>query len=59
MTIACIEADWTGPAGIRALTTTRSGGVSANPYDSLNLGLHVGDDSAAVMENRRRINQRV
>lgn len=34
--------------------TTRRGGVSTAPYDSLNLGDHVGDDPAAVEENRRR-----
>ncbi len=40
--------------GVDVVVTTRSGGVSAAPYDSLNLGLHVGDDPAAVLENRRR-----
>lgn len=35
--------------------TTRAGGVSRPPYDSLNLGTHVGDDPAAVAENRRRV----
>ena len=35
--------------------TARPGGVSAAPYDSLNLGLSVGDDPAAVLENRRRV----
>jgi YfiH family protein len=34
--------------------TDRHGGVSAAPYDSLNLGAHVGDDPQAVEENRRR-----
>ncbi len=34
--------------------TTRHGGVSSAPYDTLNLGDHVGDDPAAVAENRRR-----
>lgn len=34
--------------------TTRHGGVSTGPYDSLNLGLHVGDDPNLVVENRRR-----
>jgi hypothetical protein len=43
-----------GP-GIRALTTTRHGGVSQGPYAALNLGDHVGDDPAAVAENRRRL----
>jgi len=36
------------------LVTTRHGGVSSGPYESLNLGLHVGDDAADVLENRRR-----
>ena len=35
--------------------TTRRGGVSAGPYDSLNLGAHVGDDLAQVQANRRRV----
>lgn len=35
--------------------TERSGGVSLPPYASLNLGDHVGDDPAAVAENRRRV----
>jgi copper oxidase (laccase) domain-containing protein len=34
--------------------TTRNGGVSSGPYASLNLGLHVGDEAADVLENRRR-----
>lgn len=47
---------WPGLAalGVDAFVTTRSGGVSPGPYRSLNLGLHVGDDPAAVEENRRR-----
>ena len=38
-----------------AFVTARAGGVSAGPYESLNLGLSVGDDPAAVVENRRRV----
>lgn len=38
-----------------AIQTTRSGGVSAPPLDSLNLGTHVGDDPANVRENERRL----
>ena len=33
----------------------RQGGVSREPYDSLNLGLHVGDDPQCVLDNRRRL----
>ncbi len=40
--------------GVDAVVTARSGGVSSGPYASMNLGLHVGDDAAAVVENRRR-----
>jgi YfiH family protein len=40
--------------GVDVAVTTRHGGVSAGPYDSLNLGLHVGDDPASVVANRAR-----
>jgi YfiH family protein len=46
---------WPAPAVVCALSTQRSGGVSAAPYASLNLGDHVGDLPAAVAENRRRL----
>ncbi len=48
--------DWPAPANIKAGTSLRSGGVSLPPYASLNLGDHVGDDPAAVAENRQRLN---
>jgi YfiH family protein len=44
--------DWEAPAGVRALSTTRGGGVSASPWQSFNLGDHVGDDPRAVAANR-------
>ena len=47
--------DWPAPPGVFALCTTRSGGVSRAPRDSLNLGTHVGDDRAAVDTNRLRL----
>lgn len=37
------------------MTTTRAGGVSAPPFDTFNLGDHVGDDPAAVAANRTRL----
>ncbi len=49
--------DWDAPTNVHALVTTRSGGVSAAPWDSFNLGNHVGDAAAAVTENRRRLRQ--
>ncbi|BAQ83154.1 peptidoglycan editing factor PgeF [Pseudomonas sp. St29] len=50
--------DWPAPAGVRACVTTRSGGVSLAPFDSLNLGDHVEDQPEAVTENRRRLTER-
>jgi polyphenol oxidase len=44
-----------GALGADAIVTTRVGGVSDAPYDTLNLGDHVGDDPVAVRENRRRL----
>ena len=41
--------------GVRALFTTRRGGVSPAPYDTMNLGRWTDDDQAAVEENRRRV----
>lgn len=40
---------------VRRIVTSRSGGVSAAPYESFNLGTHVGDDPAAVAANRKRL----
>lgn len=40
---------------IRRVTTTRAGGVSKPPFDSFNLGDHVGDDPSAVAANRARL----
>lgn len=47
--------DWPAPARVKACVTTRAGGVSVAPFDSLNLGDHVDDDLEAVTENRRRL----
>jgi polyphenol oxidase len=47
--------EWPAPAAVRAAFTLRTGGVSAPPFDSLNLGVHVGDAPQAVAENRRRL----
>jgi polyphenol oxidase len=41
--------------GLSSFVSTRVGGVSTGPYDSLNLGLHVGDEPSSVIENRRRV----
>jgi polyphenol oxidase len=50
-----IAPDWPAPPCVAAASTTRRGGVSAAPFDSLNLGDHVGDDPAAVAANREAL----
>ena len=47
------------PFGVDAFVSDRFGGVSAGPYESLNLGDHVGDDEHHVQENRRRVAEAV
>ena len=49
--------DWPAPASVQACVTTRAGGVSVAPYDSLNLGDHVGDAPQAVAVNRERLTE--
>lgn len=57
--IEVIEPPWPMPPRVHAAFTLRTGGVSAAPFDSLNLGAHVGDAPEAVKENRRRLRQRL
>jgi YfiH family protein len=52
-----ISAHWPASPHIRAFTTTRSGGCSQAPYDSLNLATHVGDDLQHVVANRERLSK--
>ncbi|WP_447753184.1 peptidoglycan editing factor PgeF [Pseudomonas nicosulfuronedens] len=52
---AWLTPDWPVPANVRCCVTTRAGGVSSEPFDSFNLGDHVGDEPSAVAENRRRL----
>ncbi len=47
--------EWPAPANVRACSTTRMGGASVAPWQSLNLGSHVGDQPAMVDQNRRRL----
>jgi YfiH family protein len=50
--IEFIQPRWNAPKKVRAFSTTRVGGFSQGQYDSLNLGLHVGDSAKFVMKNR-------
>lgn len=47
--------DWPVPANVRAVCTSRNGGVSQAPWQTLNLGVHVGDNPAHVQTNRQRL----
>lgn len=47
-----IVPDWPAPASVKALITTRHGGVSRGAYAGLNLGDHVGDSPEYVAANR-------
>jgi hypothetical protein len=47
-----LRPNWQAPSHIKVVSTTRLGGVSGFPYESLNLGDHVGDDPHAVAQNR-------
>lgn len=53
--IELIVPDWDVPARVRAVSTTRKGGVSRGPWRSLNLADHVGDDPSDVAQNRHRL----
>jgi YfiH family protein len=54
MSVAWLRAEWNAPKNVSAGTTYRRGGASRGAWESLNLASHVGDDPAAVAENRRR-----
>jgi polyphenol oxidase len=46
---------WEGAGPYTVVFSTRVGGVSAGPYESLNLGIFTGDDPERVVQNRRRL----
>lgn len=52
-----IRPDWPAPTHVGAASTTRAGGVSPAPFDSLNLGATAGDDPDNVAANRRRLRE--
>jgi len=51
----CIVPDWPAPANVKALQSTRKGGASPEPYNSFNLGSHVGDNPLVVNRNRMQL----
>jgi YfiH family protein len=54
-----LQPQWPAPQWVVCGCTTRQGGVSGVPWDSLNLGDHVGDVESSVRENRHRLQQHV
>ena len=48
---------WPAAPQVRAVCTTRHGGFSRGPYASMNPATHVGDDPAAVLANRKALQQ--
>ncbi|MBL78901.1 MAG: hypothetical protein CMH70_02505 [Nitrosomonadaceae bacterium] len=50
-----ITPNWPAPSNIQAIFTTRIGGISKGPYESFNLGDHVGDTLASVNHNRAEL----
>lgn len=57
MAVDCLIPDWPAPRNVRALQTLRSGGCSPAPWDSFNLGDHVGDLPANVQHNRAAVHE--
>jgi len=54
-----IVPDWPVGARVGAVFTSRLGGVSAPPFDSFNLGAHVGDEPTAVAANRKSLTEAI
>jgi len=52
-----IHPHWPAPSRVKSLMTTRRGGVSSAPWDSFNLGDHVGDDPQQVAGNRASLRE--
>ena len=47
--------EWPASAQVRAVTTTRAGGISTGPFASFNLADHVGDNAQSVAANRLQL----
>ncbi|WP_220718785.1 peptidoglycan editing factor PgeF [Agarivorans litoreus] len=55
--MAKLLVDWPCPKNVKAVYSDRLAGASSAPYDSYNLGDHVGDDASAVQSNRQHFQQ--
>lgn len=54
-----VRPGWNAPADVKAYMTTREGGCSEPPFDTLNISTNVGDDANCVAQNRRRLRERL
>ncbi|AEF53749.1 peptidoglycan editing factor PgeF [Marinomonas posidonica] len=54
-----ISPNWPAPPSVKGFVSTRLGGVSQSPFNTLNLGAHVGDEPQAVVTNRGRFAQQI
>lgn len=52
LALISLQSNWPAPKGVRAYLSTRQGGCSSAPWDTLNLATHVGDEAQAVQRNR-------
>lgn len=59
MAADCLIPEWPAPSNVCALQTLRTGGGSPAPWNSLNLGDHVGDDPGRVAANRASLRERL
>lgn len=59
MSLEVIRPDWPAPANVHAFVTTRSGGFSSGPWNSMNLGSNCGDDPGNVVRNREKLNEQL
>lgn len=57
--VGLLTPHWPVPLAVHAAFTLRAGGASDAPFDSLNVATHVGDSPPAVLENRRRLRERL
>lgn len=54
-----LRPEWPAPSRVQAVMTDREGGVSVAPWDSMNLGDHVGDHWQSVQTNRQRLQEAI
>lgn len=59
LSLPLIYPDWPAASQVQAISTTRLGGVSQEPFNSFNLGDHVGDHALHVGLNRQRLQQQL